>query len=488
MAGRHASCPASGDSTTGPVRVESVTTRGHEPMDAQVEIAGRALWKKDGTQATPEPWRSHAERFCAELETRVTAFVAQLRESAEAHTRAAVDRARAETLATSRTHAPRFAPEVETTAAMRAAVERIRCELEQDCLDRLLLARLEHERSQAAEVARIRQESAQLLATEVARAKAEAEEAHARHPARLGAEHGAAPAAARQAGEGEGGLTLATMNRVLQIVRRLDDARSLVDVLDTLSDALEDEAARVAVLMVQDGRPQTWRLQGFADHTSASRPDPSTNELVTRAIATGETCFAQVEGAAPHRALAVPIPVSGGVAAVVYADNHDRGAADQSAWAEVIEILVRHAGRTVEAFSAVAAPARGTDPSSGAGGAQGQDGASVPSERRRAVRHAGVDLPWVGGARLLPGRSVTLVNLSEAGALVESDVRLVPETRVVLHLTGTTTESRVPARVVRCAAITTTDPAGRPRYRGAVAFTEPMREMQRGPHTALTIR
>ena len=74
-------------------------------------------------------------------------------------------------------------------------------------------------------------------------------------------------------------------------------------------------------------------------------------------------------------------------------------------------------------------------------------------------------------ARLRPGRSVALVDLSCEGALVEADARLLPGTRVELQLGGPMGEVRVGAQVLRCEVIALQ--GGRSvRYRGALAFEQ----------------
>lgn len=74
------------------------------------------------------------------------------------------------------------------------------------------------------------------------------------------------------------------------------------------------------------------------------------------------------------------------------------------------------------------------------------------------------------GVKLLPGRPTTLVDLSECGALVESETRLLPGTCVEVHLLSAGLPAvHLRARVVRCAVSAL--PRGRAvQYRAGLSF------------------
>lgn len=74
------------------------------------------------------------------------------------------------------------------------------------------------------------------------------------------------------------------------------------------------------------------------------------------------------------------------------------------------------------------------------------------------------------GVKLLPGRPTTLVDLSEHGALVESEARLPPGVCVEVQLLSTGVPVvRLRARVVRCAVAAL--PRGRAvQYRAGLSF------------------
>lgn len=159
--------------------------------------------------------------------------------------------------------------------------------------------------------------------------------------------------------------------RLVEAVRAIDRACSLSEILDTLASRAGREAARVGVLLVRGGQLRAWRFIGF----DAALDDASTFELpldecgiIAEAVRTGEAAFADSGHGAtvPSFAkvppgcgmLAVPIPMSGQVVAVLYADQ----AADEAAhnghpeslvvWPAILEVLARHATRCLEATTA----------------------------------------------------------------------------------------------------------------------------------------
>jgi hypothetical protein len=71
-------------------------------------------------------------------------------------------------------------------------------------------------------------------------------------------------------------------------------------------------------------------------------------------------------------------------------------------------------------------------------------------------------------ARLRPGRTADIVDLSAGGALIETDWRLLPGMRVDLQVGDPVPLFRVAARIVRC-HVAVVDRA-RVRYRGALMF------------------
>lgn len=88
-------------------------------------------------------------------------------------------------------------------------------------------------------------------------------------------------------------------------------------------------------------------------------------------------------------------------------------------------------------------------------------------DRRRARRYRAADRGIVS-ARVRPGRDVSIVDVSESGALLESQHRLLPGTHVELHFQVLHRRAQVRGRVLRCAIVTL-----RPTsvcYRSAIGF------------------
>jgi PilZ domain len=89
-------------------------------------------------------------------------------------------------------------------------------------------------------------------------------------------------------------------------------------------------------------------------------------------------------------------------------------------------------------------------------------------DRRTMKRLHRVEEHGVVAARVRPGHRAHLVDVSAAGALVETSYRLLPGAPVELHLETESTHTRIRGRVLRCAVVRV-----RPSlvcYRGAIAF------------------
>jgi hypothetical protein len=89
-------------------------------------------------------------------------------------------------------------------------------------------------------------------------------------------------------------------------------------------------------------------------------------------------------------------------------------------------------------------------------------------ERRRTRRRHTVTDHGIVSARVRPGRDVALIDISAAGALVESAQQLSPGSPVELQLATEEQNTVVRGRVLRC-SVTGLHAAGI-RYRGAVGF------------------
>src|SRR5688500_10775057 len=89
-------------------------------------------------------------------------------------------------------------------------------------------------------------------------------------------------------------------------------------------------------------------------------------------------------------------------------------------------------------------------------------------DRRAYQRLRDGELEWIRSARL-GGKSVSLVDLSAGGALLDSPVLLRPDSLLTLQLSGRGVETAVEFRVLRC-QVGSIGAAG-PTYRAACEFT-----------------
>ena len=93
-------------------------------------------------------------------------------------------------------------------------------------------------------------------------------------------------------------------------------------------------------------------------------------------------------------------------------------------------------------------------------------------ERRRAIRRVPAQDEPLSAVRMRAGRELTVVNLSDLGALVEGPARLLPGTHVEIHVMTPEGRTLVRSRVTR-AYVCHVD-AESVRYRGALAFDRPV--------------
>jgi hypothetical protein len=93
-------------------------------------------------------------------------------------------------------------------------------------------------------------------------------------------------------------------------------------------------------------------------------------------------------------------------------------------------------------------------------------------DRRERLRRTAAPNEAIARVRLRTGQELTLIDRSDLGALVEGAARLLPGTRVDVHLITRVGRVLVRSRVVRAhvAALA----ADRVVYRGALAFDQPL--------------
>jgi hypothetical protein len=154
----------------------------------------------------------------------------------------------------------------------------------------------------------------------------------------------------------------------VEAVRALDRAQSLSETLDTLVSCAGREAKRVGVLLVRHGQLRGWRFIGFGpglDEQNDYELRSGDAGVIAEAARTGLT--ASADSATPlstpafaelppgREILAVPVPMSGQVVAVLYADQGPAEVSDAAlrvAWPAMLEVMARHAARCLEAITA----------------------------------------------------------------------------------------------------------------------------------------
>jgi hypothetical protein len=90
------------------------------------------------------------------------------------------------------------------------------------------------------------------------------------------------------------------------------------------------------------------------------------------------------------------------------------------------------------------------------------------SDRRHARRLLHSDDHGIVSTRVRPGHRAKLIDVSAAGALIETNHRMLPGTAVELHVETRSHRTNVRGRVLRCAIVMV-----RPSwlcYRGAIGF------------------
>jgi flagellar biosynthesis/type III secretory pathway protein FliH len=146
-------------------------------------------------------------------------------------------------------------------------------------------------------------------------------------------------------------------DRLADGVRSIGRARSLSEILDALVGAIGREATRSALFLVRGEQFRAWRLLGFGrlDDDSSLEFPFSEAGILADAVRTNAVATNQAGGTAPGFAslaagrpcVALPIPLSGEVVAVLYADQ-DSAPLNTAP----IEVLTNHAARSLEAMTA----------------------------------------------------------------------------------------------------------------------------------------
>jgi GAF domain len=159
----------------------------------------------------------------------------------------------------------------------------------------------------------------------------------------------------------------AASGRLVEAIRAIDSAQALSTIFDVLVSAATAEVGRAAVFLLQGASLKGWRLVGFdllggdgsrievpiadggmiaeaAESAHVVRLDPAVPPV------TQPPAFADL--APSSMALAVPLMMSGQVFGVLYVDEGTHEPVSRESWPAAIEVLARHAARTLEAVTA----------------------------------------------------------------------------------------------------------------------------------------
>ena len=155
--------------------------------------------------------------------------------------------------------------------------------------------------------------------------------------------------------------------RLVEAIRAIDSAQTLSTIFDVLVSAATAEGGRAAVFLVEGTTLKGWRLRGFellgGDGSGIEVPTADGGMIAEAAesahvvrldpaapSATQPPAFADL--ASSSMALAVPLMMSGHVVAVLYVDEGTHEPVARESWPAAIEVLARHAARTLEAVTA----------------------------------------------------------------------------------------------------------------------------------------
>ena len=159
----------------------------------------------------------------------------------------------------------------------------------------------------------------------------------------------------------------AASGRLVDAIRAIDAAQTLSTIFDVLITAATAEVGRAALLLLEGSSLKGWRLVGFdllgGDGSGIELPIAD-GGMIAEAAESAQVI--RLDPAAPRAAqppafadlgpssmaLAVPLMMSGQVFAVLYVDEGTHESVSRESWPATIEVLARHAARTLEAVTA----------------------------------------------------------------------------------------------------------------------------------------
>lgn len=307
--------------------------------------------------------RQHVDEAVAEIAQAADATTAARTQEAES----AFETRQQQALETLRAEHAAAIAEARRTADEAVAAARAEGEATREALD-----------AARAEVAAVRAEADAALAQAEAAVSQAMTEAAAQADALTVVPTATAPTAA------DTDAPLSRLSSLARATAAMDDAGTLSEVLDGLASGLEAQAPRSCVLVFRGDSARVWRRTGFADAPETLELQLADHADLQAIVESASPTL--LEGRGPEQTLlgitalpdgavglAVPVAIGGQVAALVYADGGDTGAAaaDEAettssdadsagallapGWAELVEVLARHAARCLEALTAMRA-------------------------------------------------------------------------------------------------------------------------------------
>jgi hypothetical protein len=359
--------------------------------EAEQAAAERAAVLREEVERTLSEERARAEQQLAGERSRAEAQLASERTRVEGELRARVEEHAAELTRLQEAFAAEGDEAQRTLESARHTLQGLQGELDRV---RQALEAATHERDGAIRAREDAFEREQLLTSELIREQQDREEDVRKREARE-----ASLAEARLA---ERQSQLAVVERVLTAVRAMDTARSLSDVLTSLTSSAASEAPRVALFVLNGSELRGWKSAGFAGEPaslSASVSDPGVlgealrrREPVVTSEGEGPAAPAFAELPPGRAAMAVPLLVGNQPVAVLYVDDAADGTpAAPASWPEAIQILGHHASVTLAhltAARATEAMRRSIGPAGAArpGGQKMPNGAEDGNSARRYAR------------------------------------------------------------------------------------------------------
>jgi colicin import membrane protein len=285
------------------------------------------------------------------------------RETDNARGAAAVEIDDARKSAAAQVEHARKAAAAEADAARHAAAAEI------DRIKKVVAAEMNEARqAAAAEIDQVRRVAAADVEEARRAAAAEAEELIVSQLAVAAAEHDRRQAEALdQARAAAHALDHEHTKRLVHAIRMLDDARSIGEVLEVLTQGAAREAERVAVLVARGDRLAGWSAVGFGEHLAPPRTleiDPEHAGLAGTVLRSGAPASRSGTDGADRSVLppfaidagrrdvlALPVIVGGAAVAVLYADALTTDTRGVDRWPSVLDVLARHASRVLEALT-----------------------------------------------------------------------------------------------------------------------------------------